>query len=440
MNWILLFVGLAAGAVIAWAVMRAQSRAALEAVRAEVTAANRDALGIVGKEIEDKNTEIGKLRSLYDGERVARAGLEATLRETERRLEEQRQFVENSKKQLEDTFKALSKDALDSNTRSFLERADAAVKPLDEALHRYEEQTRLLEASRQQAYGSLEEQLKTVTKVTQQVQVEADNLVKALRKPQVRGRWGELTLRNALEQAGLSKYCDFQEQVSVGDGNTIQRPDVVVRMPGGREVVIDSKVPLEAFLDAVEASSDETRAEGFRRHGKQVREHLRKLSGKEYWKQFARTPDYVVMFIPGESFFVAAVEVEPGLIDEAIRNRVALTSPATVVMALRTLAMEWREAQFAENAEQIRRLGHEFHDRIATFVSHFAGVGRSLDQAMASYDKAAGSLESRVLVTARKLKELGATAQTDIPEVPAIGRLSRGVQADLLTADSDDGI
>jgi DNA recombination protein RmuC len=272
----------------------------------------------------------------------------------------------------------------------------------------------------QKDYGSVDQQLKSMAAAAETLQKETGNLVQALRAPQVRGRWGELTLRRVVELAGLTRHCDFSEQVSV-DENRL-RPDMIVHMPGGQTVVVDAKVSLAAYLDMLAASSEEERHQHLRRHAGQVRDHMRKLGTKEYWSQFERAPDFVIMFIPAESFFSAAVEMDRGLIEDGMRNNVILSSPTTLIALLRAVAMGWRQEQIAENAAQISRLGSELHERISKFVEHLNIVGRSLHKATESYNSAMRSLESRVLVSARRFKDLGAT-QRDIPAADTVDAL-----------------
>ncbi|HEX9751748.1 MAG TPA: DNA recombination protein RmuC [candidate division Zixibacteria bacterium] len=440
MVWLYLIAGLLVGALGAWLAARSGRRPAPEGPSA-------DTLQIVRQQIDQKDGEILKLRELYDTERTAhgetRKELAVTqhkLTESSQNLAEQRQFIEESKKNLADAFKALSGDVLKERLEEFRQQAgerqqsiDALIKPLTDSLSRYEKQIQELERTRQHAYGTIEEQLKTVTAATDLLKRETANLGQALRKPQVRGRWGELTLRRVAELAGMSERCDFYEQQSVDTDEGRQRPDMIVHLPGERTIVVDAKVPLVAFLDAVEAADDDERAAHLRRHTAHVRDHMKKLSGKAYWSQFDQTPDFVVMFIPGESFFSAAVDVDRNLYEEGVRSNVILSSPTTFIALLRTVALGWRQEQLTENAAQISKLGAELHERISKFVEHYIRVGKSLESATAAYNESVGSLESRVLVSTRKFRELGATAQPDIPESAPIERGVRRLQVELLT-------
>jgi DNA recombination protein RmuC len=256
--------------------------------------------------------------------------------------------------------------------------------------------------------------------------------------PQIKGRWGELTLRRIVELSGMSEHVDFVEQVSVDTEDGRLRPDMIIHIPGGGTLVVDSKVPLNAYLDAMESQVEDERSAHMARHVQLVKTHVRGLSSKSYWNQFEKAPDFVVMFIAGESFFSAALETDRGLMEEAMESRVILASPTTLMAVLVSVARSWRLEQFAENAEEIRRLGADLYERVARFVENFGGVGRALDQAVTSYDKAVGTLERRVLVSARKFRELGATAQAEIPEVQPVERVPRTVQSDLLVPSAND--
>ncbi len=445
MEWLFLLIGVLVGGAAAWFLGGAQARGSLAIVR---------------QQIDQKDGEILKLRELYDTERVDHAALKSKFGEKEEAFAAQKLFVEEAVKKLSDTFAALSKDALGSNNQMFLDLAkstletlvtdakgdlgkrqegiDNLLKPLNEVLIRYNDQVQRLEESRQKAYGGLDQQLKSVATTTASLQKETGNLVQALRAPQVRGRWGELTLRNAVELAGMTKYCDFTEQLSVDTDSGRLRPDMIVHLPGGRDIVVDAKVPLVAYLDMIAATNDDDRLLHLRRHAGQAREHMRKLATKEYWNQFEKAPNLVVMFIPAESFFSAAAEFDRLLIEDGIRNNVIVSSPTTLITILRGVAMGWREEQMTENAKKISALGADMYDRIATFVRNFSAVGTSLEKATEAYNKSVGSLESRVLVSARKFKELGATTREEIPEIEQVEIIPRSVEADSSASDQGD--
>lgn len=431
MDWLFLLIGIVVGGAAAWFLGKAQAR---------------DSMAIVRQQIEQKDNEILELRKHYDEERVGHAALKSKLEEKEQALADQRAFIDESKTMLSDSFGKLSKTALGENNQQFLVLAKSAMEtliadakgdlgkrqqaindlltPLNEVLKQYDNHVQQLGQSLKSDYGSVGEQSRTAISLNEALQKQVGNLVQALRSPQTRGRWGELTLRKAAELAGMEKECDFEEQVSVASDTGQLRPDMIVHLPSGRDIVVDAKVPLAAYLDMIEATSDEDRVRHLGRHATQVRAHMAKLSQKEYWRQFAQAPDLVVMFVPGESILGAALQQEPSLFEEGIRLKVVIASPVTFIALLRTVAIVWREEQMKENVERIRALGAEMHDRIATFARHFTAIGNSVEKAADAYLRARSSLESRVLVSARKFKELGATAQGEIPEIPNIETVS----------------
>ena len=265
------------------------------------------------------------------------------------------------------------------------------------------------------------------TLISSQVKLEAEtgNLVRALRTPSVRGRWGEIQLRKVVEMAGMVNYCDFLEQETADSGRL--RPDMVIKLPNGRNIVVDSKAPLQAYLDSLEAADDAQRAVCLTRHARQIRDHLQKLSAKNYWEQFQPTPEFVVLFLPGETFFSAALKQDPGLIEAGVDRKVLLATPTTLIALLRSVAYGWRQEQLTENAEAISRLGREIFDRLATLNQHFQQMGKNLERAVDSYNKGMSSLDSRVMVSARKFKELGAGSSKDIEPLEQIEKHPRSL-------------
>lgn len=349
---------------------------------------------------------------------------------------------------LEQSFAALAHRALKENNQSFLQLAhetlkqfqihakneldhkekavEGLVKPIREALEKTEQQIRLIEQDRKQAYGALHKHLETLTETQQLLHGETRNLVKALRRPEVRGQWGELTLKRLAELAGMVEHCDFFEQESQDAEAGRLRPDMIVRMPGGREIVVDVKTPLDAYLNAVEANDDESRQHHLEHHARNVRERVRELATKAYWSQFKNAPDFVILFIPGEQFLSAALDNDRSLLEDALRQKVILTTPISFVALLRAVAYGWRQESLAENAERIRVVGEELYSRLATFSEHLAKLGRSLDGAVESYNRSVGSFEAKVLPSARKFSEMGITGSKD-PEEPQ--QIEKGARA-----------
>lgn len=434
-------------ALVTWLVVRTQARARGQAAR-EVLQARVAALEAQTAELRAQvvggNREIESVRRELMTERSQRADADARLDEARKNLEAQRQLLDEARDKLAETFKALSSAALRQSNTEFVELAreriesqleqrqqaiDALLAPLRDALARYEKQIDALEMSRQQAYGGLREQLETLSLSSAELQRETGNLVTALRAPHIRGRWGELTLHRVVELAGLVAYCDFVEQVTV-DGETGRlRPDMIVRLPARREIIVDAKAPLAAYLDAISAPTPEERAAGFARHASQVRQHMTTLAGKAYWEEFGKAAELVVMFIPGEAFVSAAVETDPTLIEDGMVKRVVVATPTTLIALLRAIAYGWRQEQLAANAEQISELGKLLYDRLRTLGDHFNDVGRSLLRATSAFNKAVGSMESRVLPAARKFKDLAAATGEEIPRLETVDEHPRELAA-----------
>jgi DNA recombination protein RmuC len=286
-----------------------------------------------------------------------------------------------------------------------------------------------MEKSRQTVFGTLEEQLRSLAKVNQQLQEETGTLVTALKAPQVRGRWGEMTLRRVAELAGMSEHCDFTEQETLTTEAVRQRPDMIVRLPGDRRIAVDAKVPLQAFIDAAAATNEDERRRHYARHAQLVRAHMNQLGARSYWEQLHPAPEMVVLFLPGESFFAAALEQDRTLIEDGMEKRVILATPTTLIALLRAVAYGWRQRQVEENTQAISDLGKQLHDRLKSFVGHFADVGNSLRRAVEAYNKATGSLESRVLVSSRRFKELGAATGEEILEIEPVDEIPRALDA-----------
>lgn len=360
---------------------------------------------------------------------VRNAVLKERLKASAAAASEKLALLNEAQQKLSDAFKALSSDALNSNNQAFLGLADLTLKPLKESLAIASARIQQIEVARESAYTLLTDQVKSLAISQSQLHAETANLVRALRAPATRGRWGEMQLRRVVEMAGMIEHCDFEEQHTVVAEDGRLRPDMVIHLPNDRRIVVDSKVSLAAYLDATEAADESTRISKLAQHATQIRTHIGRLSRKEYWAQFENAPEFVVAFLPGEAFFSAALEQDGGLIEYGVNQRVILATPTTLIALLKAVAYGWRQEQVAENAKEISALGSEIHDRLRVFLDHFSKVGANLDRAVESYNKAAGTLESRILVTARRIKEKGATSAPDLISPDLVERSSRPVQS-----------
>lgn len=384
------------------------------------------------------------------GERNAE--LRMALQRTEKESLEKLSLLENVQKQWEDKFKVISSEALSLTNKSFLELATATlekfqegaqndltnrqqaisdlIKPVNDSLQTVDQKIIELEKSRMSAYAVLKHQVSELLSSQNQLKLETANLVNALRAPSVRGRWGEMQLRRVVEMAGMVNYCDFEEQVSTTENDVRLRPDLIINLPGNKKIVVDAKAPLAAYLEALEAKDEETRCEKLKDHARQVRTHIRALAKRSYYEQFQPAPEFVVLFLPGETFFSAALEQDPSLIEAGVEDRIILATPTTLIALLRAVAYGWRHEQLAENAKEISDLGRELHKRLSDMADHFARLGRNLGGAVQSYNQAMGSLEHRVLSSARKFKELGSVSEAaDITTLDSLDHIPRDLQA-----------
>jgi DNA recombination protein RmuC len=369
--------------------------------------------------------------------------------------------LDDAQKRLSDAFQALSAEALHRNNELFLQLArtqlgtfqseaskdldarrkaiDDLVAPIRESLGKVDEKIGVVEKERVGHYAALTQKLDQVAEAHRQLHGETAKLAQALRSTTVRGRWGEVQLRRVVELAGMLDHCDFQEQMTLAGDEGGLRPDLVVSLPGGASVVVDAKVPLDAYLAAMEATDEEARRSRMADHARQVREHMARLAARSYWKQFSDAPDFVVMFLPGEVFYSAALAHDPTLIEQAFEKRVLLASPTTLISLLRAIHLGWNQERLAENARRISEAGRELYERVVTLAGHFDKLGRSLDGSVKAYNDAVGSLESRVLVSGRRIKELGAGSVEGLPEPEPVERTVRALQSpELVSAATED--
>lgn len=385
------------------------------------------------------------------------AELQTRIDEENKAVEEKLGLVMNAQEGLAQAFQALSAQALRSNNQTFLELAASTlekyqegarndlesrqqaiqhlVSPLQESLQKVEQQLQIMEKDRISAFTGLSGQVKSLAQSELRLQQETQNLVKALRTPQVRGRWGEVQLRRVVEIAGMVEYCDFVQQKSVQVEGSSLRPDLLVQLPNHKTIIVDAKSPLQAYLEAVETDDDSLRGEKMKDHARQVRTHINQLASKQYWQQFEPAPEFVVLFLPGESFFSAALEQDPGLIEYAAGQRVVLATPTTLIALLMAVAYGWRQEQVTENARAISELGKTLYDRLSTLGGYFNDLRKSLERTVEAYNRAAGSMESRVLVAARRFKEMGAASGQDLPVLQPADRYPR---SDFFVAEESD--
>lgn len=478
--------GLVVGGLVSWLVAGALRRAAVgEAVQAadaarigaeaELVAARRTAEEArAAKEAEAARAEQYQQRAQVAGERASTAqaeltGIRAALDAERSAAADRERLLTQREVELKDSFQALSAEALSRNNEAFVQLAEARlakvtatlsarsdgdatqrqqaiealVGPITQTLHRLDGQLRTVEKDREAAYAGLREQVGAMHRTSEQLQSETRQLVTALRAPQVRGRWGELQLERIVELAGMVEHCDFSRQVTAtdvsGDNDAVVRPDLVVHLAGGKHIVLDAKVPFGAYLEAVDATDPDRRADRLAAHARHLRAHVDSLAHKSYWQRFESTPEFVVLFVPGDPFLEAALQSDPALLEHAFERNIVISTPTTLIALLRTVAYTWRQEALASNAARVHELGRELHSRLATMGSHVAKLGKQLGGAVDAYNRTVSSLESRVLVTARRFGELGvSTEPLDTPE--QVERAPRTVQAVELVASATDSL
>lgn len=458
----MLAVGLIAGSLSIWFITRTKlryefdrGRAAGEAERATLT-----------ERLAGKEDQLRELRDALDREtdqseflRTENARTLANLSALQTRLEEERKasqeklsLLSSAEEKLADAFKALSADALRNNNRSFIDLAKQnleafqqnakgdleqrqnaigdLIKPLKESLEKVDCKIGELERTRAGAYSELREQVKVLAQSHIQLQSETGNLVKALRVPHIRGRWGEIQLRRVVELAGMLQYCDFVEQETFATEESRIRPDMIVRLPGNRTIVVDSKVPFDAFYESISTTDEQVRVNKLKDHARLVRTHITTLSRKSYWETVQPTPEFVLLFLPGETFYSAALENDPKLIEDGVSQGVIIATPTTLIALLKAVSYGWRQEQMADNAQEVSDLARSLYDRLRTFTKHFDDIGRGLDRAVDCYNRGVRSLETRVLVTARRFKERGAITGDEIETLEPIDKATRALSFD----------
>jgi DNA recombination protein RmuC len=440
--------GIVLGGVVAWFLLKTKA-----------ASANAADLATLRERLDGKDTELQRLQTALNGEvaehkhsREESVQLKAALEGERRAATERIASFKNATEELSEKFKALSRDALKDNNQSFLELAhstlakfqqtakgdlqlkqqaiDELVRPLKESLERVDGKIGELEKTRAGAYSELREQVKALASSQSQLQAETGNLVKALRAPHVRGRWGEIQLRRVVELAGMLQYCDFVEQETVATEDSRIRPDLIIKLPGKRTIVVDSKVPFDAFYESISTTDEVVRLAKLKEHARLVRTHITALSRKSYWETVQPTPEFVLLFLPGETFYSAALEHDPKLIEDGVSEKVIIATPTTLIALLKAVSYGWRQEQLAANAEEVGELAKVLYDRLRVFTNHFSEIGRNLVRAIDSYNKGVGSLEARVLFTARKFKERGAIAGEEIETLEPIDRLARPLSLD----------
>jgi DNA recombination protein RmuC len=420
----------------------------------------RGAEAVVGElrqQLQQRDADIGLLRGELDAEKYRSVETTTRLEESHRRLEDsyknleqQKELIEVMKKEMTDTFNVISSAALKSSSEDFLRLAsenlgkivadtkgklgehtvamEGTVKPLQDMLKRYEQQIKEMEDNRHRTFGSLSEQLRNLSSMQDKLQHETNNLVTVLRRPKASGSWGEIGLRRVAELAGMTAYCDFYEQESVSTDSGRLRPDMIVRLPNGREIVIDSKAPVDAYLQVASATTEEERKKAISNYVGNVRNHMNMLSSKSYWDQFEKSPEMVIMYLPGESFFSAAIEYDHKLIEDGSLKRVILATPTTFIALLKAVAYGWQQEQVTKSAQEINKLGKDLYERFSIVLEHYAKMGLGLRKAVESYNEGVRSVESRLIPSIKKFKDLGVSSAREIASPVEIEESPKGAE------------
>jgi DNA recombination protein RmuC len=479
-----LLIGLAIGALVSWLVATSSRRAAVAeagrhadaarvAAEADLSAARRDTeTARAERDAEAARAEQARRRAEETAERLAAvqaelAGVRAGLDAERTATADRERLVSRREAELKDSFQALSAEALSRNNEAFLRLAESRIKeataalsakadgdathrqkaieamlgPVAQTLHRLDGQLRTVEKEREAAYAGLREQVGAMHRSSELLQTETRQLVTALRAPQVRGRWGELQLERIVQLAGMVEHCDFSRQVTAtdasGDDDALVRPDLIVHLAGGKQIVLDAKVPFGAYLEAVDATDPDRRADRLAAHARHLRAHVDSLAGKAYWQRFEPTPEFVVLFVPGDPFLEAALQADPALLEHAFERHVVIATPTTLIALLRTVAYTWRQEALARNAAQVHELGRQLHNRLSTMGGHVAKLGKQLSGAVQAYNNTVSSLESRVLVTARRFGELEVVSD-ELPAPEQVEKSPRTLQAVELVGTGND--
>ena len=455
--------GVAGGGALGFILGVARARGAAEPARRDAEARARAAEAMAEERrraMEPWRERVDRLTDELRRAEAERAAGGARAEELSRALGEQRELLDQMKTQVGTTFQAAAAEAMQQSSEGFLRLASerlgslqqqgagdlearqqaiaSLLGPLRQSLEKVDQHARDLERARGLALGELREQLRTVAEGQDRLRAETGNLVNALAAPAVRGRWGEIQLRRVLEVAGMQDHCDFETQPTLSGPEGRLRPDVVVNLPGGRRIAVDAKAPMGAFLDALATSDDGDRRAHLRQHAEQVRAHLEKLSAKNYWDGLGASLELVVMFLPGDALYQAALEQAPGLVEEALSHRVVIATPMTLIGVLRAVHAAWREENLAANAEELGRCGRELHERIATMAEHLDGMGGALHRTVEAFNRTVGSFESRVLPGARRIAELGSAGKKALPDLQPVDLRPRSASASVIPVGTRD--